>query len=351
MKYPSEEYRLLATFRLWNVFHYFFPYRELTGEDWDAALLSFIRKAMAAQNETEYALAMAEMAARTHDSHVGVYGEAMDRFLGAAPPPLAVRIIEGLPVITQVIEVPETKAAGITPGDVVISVDGEDALRRMKRLAPYLAASTPQSLDWKLAGRLLTGADGSEAKVVLRDARDQTREISLPRKQSYQGQLRHPRTGDVYKVLPGNIGYADLDRLTVAQVDAMLEALKGTKAIIFDMRGYPNGTAWSIAPRLTEKTKVSAARFDRPVLLSPSPSIGSEGGVEWAVNSFLQPIPTTDKWRYKRPTLMLIDERTISQSEHTGLFFEAANGTKFIGTPTAGANGDVTRFSLPVVSP
>jgi C-terminal processing protease CtpA/Prc len=29
------------------------------------------------------------------------------------------------------------------------------------------------------------------------------------------------------------------------------------------------------------------------------------------------------------------------------LFFEAANGTKFVGTPTSGANGDVTTFSIP----
>jgi C-terminal processing protease CtpA/Prc len=44
---------------------------------------------------------------------------------------------------------------------------------------------------------------------------------------------------------------------------------------------------------------------------------------------------------------MLIDERTQSQAEHTGLFLEAANGTKFVGTPTAGANGDVTTLVLP----
>jgi C-terminal processing protease CtpA/Prc len=44
---------------------------------------------------------------------------------------------------------------------------------------------------------------------------------------------------------------------------------------------------------------------------------------------------------------MLIDERTISQAEHTGLFLEAANGTKFIGSPTTGANGDVTVVALP----
>jgi C-terminal processing protease CtpA/Prc len=44
---------------------------------------------------------------------------------------------------------------------------------------------------------------------------------------------------------------------------------------------------------------------------------------------------------------MLIDERAISQAEHTGLFLESANGTKFVGSPTNGANGDVTNFSVP----
>ena len=44
---------------------------------------------------------------------------------------------------------------------------------------------------------------------------------------------------------------------------------------------------------------------------------------------------------------MLVDERTISQAEHTGLFFEAANGTTFIGSQTMGANGDVTIVALP----
>ena len=44
---------------------------------------------------------------------------------------------------------------------------------------------------------------------------------------------------------------------------------------------------------------------------------------------------------------MLIDERAISQSEHSGLFYRAANGTVFIGSPTTGANGDVTFFFAP----
>ncbi|HEV7509121.1 MAG TPA: hypothetical protein VGS07_29870 [Thermoanaerobaculia bacterium] len=41
------------------------------------------------------------------------------------------------------------------------------------------------------------------------------------------------------------------------------------------------------------------------------------------------------------------ETQAVSQSEHSGLFYEAANGTKFVGTPSAGANGDVTDLTLP----
>jgi hypothetical protein len=162
----------------------------------------------------------------------------------------------------------------------------------------------------------------------------------------YVSRMRAQRSGEILNLLPGNIGYADLDRLPVAMVDQMFEMFKDTKAIVFDMRGYPNGTAWAIAPRLTEKNSVQAARFDRPVAMA----LGGESEHLTAfttTESFVQTIPTTDKWRYKGKTVMLIDERAVSQAEHTGLFFEAANGTKFIGSNTAGANGDVTNFSVP----
>src|SRR4029077_20283101 len=66
--------------------------------------------------------------------------------------------------------------------------------------------------------------------------------------------------------------------------------------------------------------------------------------------SFSQELPANEAPKYTGKTVLLIDERTVSQSEHLGLFFEAANGTKFVGTPTAGANGDVTYFTLPGIA-
>ena len=44
---------------------------------------------------------------------------------------------------------------------------------------------------------------------------------------------------------------------------------------------------------------------------------------------------------------MLIDDRAISQAEHSCLVFEQAAGATFIGTHTHGSNGDVTSIRLP----
>ena len=62
---------------------------------------------------------------------------------------------------------------------------------------------------------------------------------------------------------------------------------------------------------------------------------------------FVQKLATTDKWKYKGRTVMLMDERTISEAEHTGLLFEAANKTEIIGTTSAGADSDVTNIVVP----
>jgi C-terminal processing protease CtpA/Prc len=65
------------------------------------------------------------------------------------------------------------------------------------------------------------------------------------------------------------------------------------------------------------------------------------------IYTFVQTLPSATGPRYRGHTVMLVDERTQSQAEHTGLFFRTANGTTFIGSPTAGANGDVVGFAVP----
>jgi C-terminal processing protease CtpA/Prc len=337
MKDPSPDYRLLAVARVWNVIHFFYPYKHLIG-DWDAVLPESITRMEAAQGARGYALALAAMAAHVTDGHTGLSGlPELDRFLGEAPAPVGARWIEGACVVTVVRDDPAVKATGVAVGDVVVSVDGKTVAERFAELVPYVTAATDGALKTKLCGLSLLGAKDSAAILTLR-GRDGTREVKLPR--APWG--RSPKTDEVVRLLPGNLGYVDLTRLTVPEVDAMFEKLKATRGIVFDMRGYPRGTAWAIAPRINTRGATYGATFRRAEVSAIFDSDVADSGFY-----FSQPLPVSSKWKYTGRTVMLIDERAISQSEHSGLFYEAANGTKFVGTPSAGANGDVTDLTLP----
>ena len=54
--------------------------------------------------------------------------------------------------------------------------------------------------------------------------------------------LQH-RTGSIVRILPGNVGYVDLDRLPLTMVDSAFRVLANTKAIVFDIGAIP------LAPR------------------------------------------------------------------------------------------------------
>ena len=81
-----------------------------------------------------------------------------------------------------------------------------------------------------------------------------------------------------------------------------------------------------IAPRLTERSDVAGALIERPIVTADAIA-GEDDFGSSAVQRFQARLPRTGKWRYKGRTVMLIDERAVSQAEHTGLYFKAANGT------------------------
>lgn len=338
MRNPSRGYRILAGYRYWNAIYYFYPYKQLIGEDWGRVLPRITRMLDSARDSLELGMALARMVTYTNDSHSGVTGNtALGDYLGALWPAVRLQYVGGVPVVVRIGDDSATKASGLAVGDIIVRVDGEDAAARRARMAAFVAHSTPQALDDGIAGRLLRGSD-TVAKLVVRGADNRERSLRIPRRPAFRMLMQYPRAGPVLKMLPGNIGYTDLSLLTPAMTDSMFEMFKNTKGIILDDRGYPQGTAWTIAPRLSAKP-VPAAAFQRPLVTSPDSS-------QWTTFHFVQFTPPGTKPVYRGKTILLVDERTISQAEHTGLFFEAANKTTIVGSPTMGANGDVTTIAL-----
>lgn len=344
-RYPAVEYRILAAYKIWAVFHYFFAYRDLMDEDWDDLLPDSLAKLIKAKDAREYNLTIAEMLTHVADSHASVESKALSEYFGAAPVGLRLRLIEKQPVITQVLDA-ETAQAGVRAGDIVKKIDGETVLERFKRQAQYVSASTPQALGATLMKRVLNGPDGSTAALTIEDASGNRKDVNLKRSAAFLNALETQRAGKAVKLLPGNIGYADLNRLTSADVDGLLEKFRAAKAIVFDARGDSQDMSERLAARFTEERDAPVAVLTGPLTMTPDVP---QSGIATRSSSFflVQTIPNSDQWKYKNRTVMLIDERTIGQAEHAGLFLEAANKTAFIGSPSAGADGEVTSFVVP----
>ncbi|WNG35710.1 peptidase S41 [Archangium violaceum] len=338
MLYPKREYRLLALFRLWNVIQLFYPYKHLLDRDWDGALLTFLPKFDKAKDAAEYALAVAEMSALIQDGHTSLRGhpELEKRGLAGLPAPFELMEVEGKAVVVNIQD--EAAAPGLARGQVVETIDGKPLAERLETLRPYVTASHSVHLRHKLLARALAGPEGSQATVGVRDATGQLKQVRFTRSLK---SLQKPPQGEAWRMLGDNVGYVDLTRLQVSEVEAMFAKLKNTRALVLDMRGYPNGTAWAIAPYLNTRKARYAAVFERNVISAVSEE-EANGRFK-----FFQELPKANVPLYNGRTVMLIDERAISQSEHSGLFFEAANGTTFIGSPSAGANGDITDLVLP----
>lgn len=91
----------------------------------------------------------------------------------------------------------------------------------------------------------------SKVKLKIESAEGQTRLVELTRSVPLERVFPARRKTPIYEVLASGYGYIDLERLPLAEAHKALDALMNRPAIIFDMRGYPNGTAWELhCPRV-----------------------------------------------------------------------------------------------------
>jgi C-terminal processing protease CtpA/Prc len=339
MLFPQLPWRRLAVIRLWSVVDAFFPYKALMDTPWDDALTEFLGRVERTTDATDYLLTMAQMAARLQDNHVLVEGNVLTQFFGEAALPVRMAIIEGKVVIEEVIDT--ALAQGLARWDEVLEIDDEPARAAADRLSAYFSSANEwtrlRNVMWRAMGR---GADGTLVTMTARTSTGETRRVGLRRSTRFARTRRAPRAGPIIQVLPGNIGYVDLDRLELGQVEQLFREVADTKALILDMRGYPHATAWAIAPRLNVKKGRSGPRFFYNVVSGDTPDL--------RLVTFIDPVPDPGSVPvYHGRVVMLINEQTQSQAEHSGLLFEAASDIKFVGTPCAGSNGDITDLILP----
>lgn len=327
---PDRAHRALAAFRFWNAIEYFFPYKADIGRDWSWALDQTLQAILDGTSTFDYVLAIRALTAATEDSHAFLAHPPIHDHAGTGLPPFSVSTIEGRTIVVQAWD----GAAPVQAGDELLAVDGVPVADERVLLDPLMHGSNPVFRDRLTLTSVLDGAP-NPGTFTLRDAEGNEYTATLPRGAEPVGPLHGQPVWHRRELDGCSMGVLDLARLQPQQVDAALDALADTDALVFDVRNYPNGTLWPLADQLFPQP-LAVALFDRPRLEQPGAWQRTEA-----------PIGGRAPRGYGGRILVLQDERSISQSEYTVMGLQAIGRTLVFGSQTAGADGNITWIDLP----
>jgi len=336
--------RLLGLFKTWLVIRYFFPHLELAGLDWDQKVRESVPKAEAALTTREYYECLRDLVGGLKDSHVRVGHASL--FRGNYTIPARFRKVQGKTIVVEVAQ----SGTGLSVGDEVVGVDGQDIDDFEKMWVPRIAASLDVARfrdlydtdDWYQRGLPMLGPEHSPVELMIKRLYGIFRfhlQRTIP---SSEWQLR-PKGWPVTKRI-GQVAYIDV--CTLPDYAAMTQAYSDSltaSAIILDMRGYPQiNSAGLLAHWLVGPQGTKSGIFQTPVVAGPKPE-----DLSWYVEQY-----DTRNWgyyvpQYKGPVAVLIDERAQSYSEDVCIYLRNAGRAVFIGSPTAGTDGGVTEIVLP----
>ena len=166
--------------------------------------------------------------------------------------------------------------------------------------------------------------EGQELRVV-------TRRISVP-----EDSFTHDLPGETFRLLSPDVAYLKLSSVKSSDAAQYVEAAVGTKGFIIDIRNYPSEfVVFTLGALLVDQ--------DRPFVRFTEADLSTPGAFRWT-----SPLALTPKApHYTGKLVILIDEISQSMAEYTAMAFRSARNAIVVGSTTAGADGDISRFPLP----
>jgi len=328
---PGREMRLLALARYWNIVEYYFPSKYMIGEDWQNVLTGMIPR-FYFDTSAPYQQALAELTARIHDSH-GWYASPADTLLYRTP--FAITIIEGKALVMRITNDSLARIDDIRQGDIITAVNNVPVSTCIAEHRKYINYSNENGALRNLAyACICRGADREVTLSLERNGASLTKVAHrYPAAVTNAKDIAQPH----FKMLNENIGYVNMGILKPREVKKMYKMMAHTKAVIFDTRNYPQGTMYGICEHF--------GTANTPFVKIVKPDFTCPG--TFVDNGTMSCGPGRKKKGYQGRIIVLMNELTQSHAEFTCMSFKTLPNVTFIGSQTAGADGNVSNIIFP----
>jgi C-terminal processing protease CtpA/Prc len=344
----TEPYRVLGLFRYWNIINYYFPYKHLSDNNWDSVLTDAIPKFIQADNYRKYIKQTLLLSTKINDSH-GYYRYFTTKYYKTNSTkkekkgyvPYNFRLIDSNIVVSKIL----IDSAILKLGDIVLKIDSTNLVQLRNRAKQYRSQSTIQA-EINHFENILSNTYNSEFDfTIIRDNDTITLAETkfVNRDVKVESNYRKP---PFYYSLNDNAGYIELTQIKFGKLEKALKEFKNKETIVFDIRGYPEKLSWLALPHLLSKKSKPVATYYKPNKKYPGTYLNNIKGENYRF-WFVKPFIFLRK-QYKGKIVVLINADAISQSETVCMMFKAySNNVTFIGTPTTGANGDISNIYMP----
>jgi carboxyl-terminal processing protease len=347
---PGEGLRLVGLFRYWNIINYFFPYKYKTDEDWNDVLSEMIPRFQYPKDTIDYHLAMLELTTKIDDSHAYFYSKYTVKYFGIFIPPFKYKIIDNKVVVTGFWNDTLAQKDDIQIGDVIHKINDNTIADMVQWKKKYVCASNESVKIRNLNYELLRNTRDTIKISFERNGKYNDKVIKLYKAYEFHYNWKL-NNNEVCKDLSDSIGYVNMGVLKKQQADSVMKIMMNKKAIIFDIRNYPQGTLFHVSSYLNKKI-MPFVKFTRQDFSYP-------GIYKWSQQYYTGKKRTLFRWYaynnkgkenknyYKGKVILLFNEDTQSHAEFTCMALQTAPNVKCIGSQTAGADGNVCTITFP----
>ncbi|RYG53859.1 MAG: hypothetical protein EOO01_03225 [Chitinophagaceae bacterium] len=365
--FPNVDYQLLALARYWNAVEYLFAYKYMITKNWNKILSEEVAAFAQPMIQTRFEQHLLRLNATIEDTHGGIVaikqqGEIYGKFF----PPFIFSFAGDSIVVTGYIDSVSCREQDIRVGDVIIGIRGESVAKALSRVENYVSASNMHKKKSLLVNLpLLQPLRGNDSLIKIRVLRDRqifTRQLVLQRTIRTEfvnklNQLFQQQTGNgtttqnsfVMRAIDKDVVQVDAANLSILynttaddrEIDSVMkEMVTYKKAIILDLRCYTtqavfynkflSALGWPLKPFAVLHTYYQRfpGKYKLHDIFSP------------VVQPPLAP-------RYTGKVILLVNERTQSQSELITMVIQASGPALVVGTQTAGCDGDMLYMPVP----
>ena len=341
IQWKDQGFRILTLFKFWNAMEYCFPYREMTDKPWNAVFKEYLPRFIQPKSQADYELAIHELVACIDDSHgfAGLSSEALAETVlkrRSAPNFIPATLMESA---SGDIVVKETRTAELERGDMIRSIDGESVEKIIRDLKPYIAVSNHAVLVRNTLPHLLRTDSQSMQVTCIRNGK----EINLKLTNFRQSKANIPRqysqvkSVEDYRLDDKNIIYINVATMGKTMIPEAINNNKDAKGMILDMRRHPNGDAYMTLYSLLCPTPQEFMWFSVNEIQAP-------GNYKLTAPAMFG---TENPEYFKGKVAILVNENTQSHGELSSMAYRKAPRSAIIGSTTAGADGNISFFTLP----